>query len=485
MTSTPRCTPSDRVLPVRFDTPVQQDPACCSSLQPGGQLIAHLVSGQLAFARTVMISAGDHVKEVRRWIADEYDAVRPASALAAPRSHPSSATPQTSDSEGKAVVHATLLKCLAMHRRRSASGATGPENAAFERVVRHAPALIQDMALTAVEAAAAAYLADVRNGADMVARSTPRATTRSGDVAPAAPPAVDTHPATRAQSARRRKQARQDTAARPGMAASIRNALQRPSIAAARSDAGPVEPETSFLDSSDDWEPTHLAQREAVQALAPELHRAAPCSAATPPPAYTSAATASSTIASRKTQGEPQRVWPLEGQATFSGSDRPHSPTQASPGGHSTHERPQAPHPRASQSGAGNVSNNTGGPTGAALPLQSADTDRSGSDAPQARARNDDSDTRARGGAADPLEASVAPLLLHQRLSSTRALERFRNHVGLMAMLRRGVGEVLDMYEDRCAAAAAQLGGGMHGSSQRITVCMIACLHDELRSRRA
>lgn len=82
-------------------------------------------------------------------------------------------------------------------------------------------------------------------------------------------------------------------------------------------------------------------------------------------------------------------------------------------------------------------------------------------------------------------ESSVAPLLLHQRLSSTRALERFRNHVGLMAMLRRGVGEVLDMYEDRCAAAAAQLGGGMHGSSQRITVCMIACLHDELRSRRA
>lgn len=45
----------------------------------------------------------------------------------------------------------------------------------------------------------------------------------------------------------------------------------------------------------------------------------------------------------------------------------------------------------------------------------------------------------------------VFPALLHGRLGSTRALERFRNHVAIATLARRALSDVADMYADRCA----------------------------------
>lgn len=47
------------------------------------------------------------------------------------------------------------------------------------------------------------------------------------------------------------------------------------------------------------------------------------------------------------------------------------------------------------------------------------------------------------------LEVAVVPSLLDARLTSTRALERFRNQVGISMMIRSSVTDILHMYEDR------------------------------------
>ena len=75
----------------------------------------------------------------------------------------------------------------------------------------------------------------------------------------------------------------------------------------------------------------------------------------------------------------------------------------------------------------------------------------------------------------DPIRASAvigassAPALLHPKLCTTRALERFRNHVTIAAAVRRNLADILDMYEDRCARRRPVLLATEHAVRSRVS----------------
>jgi hypothetical protein len=251
----------------------------------------------------------------------------------------------------KLAVHATLLKCLATHRvRTSTSAPSAIQNAAHACVMRHMPALLQDFALTAADAAAAAYMVDVRSGADTV---------------------------------------------RPSW-------LQRHQVPVA------------------DW---HETDQEASRSLG-------------------SRTIALNTVLSQSRPS--QRAEPCS-EAGCMPSSRQHNTGSANTG------TPNMAAANASPSKQIPSVDTTAGmhsrPRSADAPSQGqvlASANGLATEFPAGSAERSTGSTRA-----DLMDYAVAPAFLDARLGSTRALERFRNHVGLAAMFRRGYGDVIDIYEDR------------------------------------
>jgi hypothetical protein len=298
------------------------------------------------------------------------------------RSASASGSPEAAPAEeSKLVVHATLLNCLAAHRQRAASNNdVRVVNAAFAQLVRYLPALLQDMALSAAEAATAAYMADVRNGEDISPRTycaqnqTDMAGVRNGE-----------------DSSRAHSSAFCETIA--------------PAAAALSPGSG-----TGTATAVDGWR--HNSELHSERGSARGQDRAEQTGWHAPVADAWSAGA-----------GQPRARRPGSGASGPSSQGGSELGSMSDAGGHLA--RGHAP--ATARSG-------RPGDAAHAMPGPKSEPERT-----------------PRPGPADLMGATVAPAYLDPRLSSTRMLERFRNHVAIRALLRGGYGEVLDMYEDRCA----------------------------------
>ena len=283
------------------------------------------------------------------------------------------AEPPAPEQSSKLAVHATLLTSLAAHRQRAA--ATGVDElrpgTAYTQVVRYIPALIQDAAVTAAEAAATAYLADVRNGADADAavKSAAAARARQGHNSANTPAQRDAQPRERTRTARRR-----------GASHSSESTTAFAAQGKADASKAACGPEVQC--------PPREAASSSYSALYPNT-------------------SASSRSAQAQEKGERDALQSAHAAAF-----------------------------RTDNSSARSTPDNPSGPASDKSSLMRINTD-------------------GRRAPIDLIGAALAPAYVDRRLSSTRMLERFRNHVGIAALLRAGYGEVLDMYEDRCASGCA------------------------------
>jgi hypothetical protein len=365
----------------------------------------------------------------------------------------------------KVVVHATLFKCLALLRDMQEHDQTAmlhaPENAAFSRIVRHAPALIQDMALTAVDLAAAAYLADVRNGDDLRARGTRSKDQGYGtdlvhhglrklwgqdqndDWGPSSGPSHSQPNKSQPESNESHASQGADGAIgftevpvgqRNGFEDSndMGNLLSAP--AADFMQRGRMQHGDQGTSAANFADGMHLPWHVALLRRFSGKHTQVP----------RSASHRSQKVRTTPQQGrhEPAHAATFDQQLHAAFSNKTvHSPRSSSSGRPSS-TRSQAPR-RPPLEGAAE----------AAIPQFGSTQHSRRSSRSDLEATKLDTSTasyQALGATTDPLETAVAPLFLHARISSTRALERFRNHVGIVANVRQGFGEVLDMYEDRC-----------------------------------
>ena len=263
------------------------------------------------------------------------------------------------------AVHATLLKCLSMHRGgAAATGVATGGNAAYDKLVRHLPALLQVRAqpCTAQVLSAAAHCI----------------------------------------GARRRAQA-------------------PPAAAAARWRAQPCTAQVLFTVAR-----SVVHCFGAVQQV-PELLQDCALAAAEDAAAAYMADIRDGVATPPQPRGD--------GRAAAAAALQQLSPALE-------HTRPQPSGPVSGLSRAAVEGDE--GRTGIMAPAYGT--------SPAARQRGGEA---ARGeeeaGGTDIMALAIAPALLDPRITSTRSLERFRNHVSFAAFLRRSVFDVRDMYEDRCA----------------------------------
>jgi hypothetical protein len=350
-----------------------------------------------------------------------------------------------------------------MQRQEQSSSFELPENAAFSRIVRHAPALIQDMALTAVDIAAASYLADVRNGDDIRAL-----VTRRGRRDYSAAGGTLVHDGLLELW----RQSNRSTGGHSGGSAASQRGENEETSFESRADhrsGGNMHFVVEPIDSRDSFEGframpnlasstgflrhesmQHTQQGASARDVADAKHvpwHVALVQSLLGVRAHAHGHAAASRTHHEGTASQHPGSWEAHAAATCKQSlssalDNPGLSNAGSSGSewHSTQSSVlrSAPLPGMAEAGSSSFGGQRQERPGISRSEAAKHKPSFGGDRPL-------------GAAADPMETAVAPLLLHARINSTRALERFRNHVGIVAKVRQGFGEVLDMYEDRCA----------------------------------